>query len=73
MSRSFSSSGSGSSGSVINESSSDALGFENIFKGGAFNKLHCTATELVSNENVISVCISGYSGIEILINVERVL
>ena len=58
MSRSLSSSGSGSSDSVINESSSGALRLVNVFKGGAFSKLHCTATELVSNGNVISVCIS---------------
>ena len=50
VSRSFSS----GSGSVINESSSGA---ENIVKGGAFNKLHCTAIELVSIESVISVSV----------------
>ena len=50
--------------SVINESFSDVHGFEKLFIGGAFSRLHCIATELLpSVENLTSVCLSNVENI----------
>ena len=42
---------------MTNELSSDTLGFERCFRGGALSRLHCVATETLFMENV-SVCVS---------------
>ena len=50
--------------SMINESSSDVHGFKKLFRGGAFSRLQCIATELLPNvENVTSLCLPNVENI----------